>query len=202
VTRPAAGVARSLGAGVLRARRASGGRSGLLMAGTCARIVLTPVVIGLVLGGADTAAAIVFAVAAATDWIDGRLARRWKVASRLGAFLDTTADKLLVSGALVALVAVDRVSPWLAMVIIGRELVLLGLRAAVASEGRHLEASLLGKWKATVQFVAILLAIVRPDVTIGGVFLDEWAIAVAALVTAWSGVDYLVRFWSVLRSNP
>jgi CDP-diacylglycerol---glycerol-3-phosphate 3-phosphatidyltransferase len=172
------------------------------MAGTCTRIVLTPVVIGLVLGGADSAAAVVFALGAATDWIDGRLARRWEVASRLGAFLDTTADKLLVSGALIALVAVDRVSPWFAMVIIGRELVLLGLRAAVASEGRHLEASLLGKWKATVQFVAILLAIVRPDVTIGGAFLDEWAIAFAALVTAWSGVDYLVRFWSVLRSNP
>jgi CDP-diacylglycerol--glycerol-3-phosphate 3-phosphatidyltransferase len=88
------------------------------------------------------------------------------------------------------------------MVIIGRELVLLGLRAAVASEGRHLEASLLGKWKATVQFVAILLAIVRPDVTIGGTFLDEWAIAFAAIVTAWSGLDYLIRFWSVLRSEP
>jgi len=202
VNKATAGVARSLGAGVTRARRASGGRSGLLMAGTCTRIVLTPVVIGLVLGGADTAAAIVFAVGAATDWVDGRLARRWDVTSRLGAFLDTTADKLLVSGALVALVAVDRASPWFVMVIIGRELVLLGLRAAVAAEGRHLEASLLGKWKATVQFLAIILAIVRPDVTIGGVFLDQWAIAFAAFVTAWSGVDYLVRFWSVLRSNP
>ena len=85
--------------------------------------------------------------------------------------------------------------------IIARELVLLGLRAAVASEGRHLEASLLGKWKATAQFAALLLAIIRPDVVIGGVYLDEWAIAGAALVTAWSGVDYLIRFWSVLRSN-
>jgi CDP-diacylglycerol--glycerol-3-phosphate 3-phosphatidyltransferase len=195
------GVARSVGAGVPRVRRAWRGRTGLLMLGTCLRIVLTPVVMGLVLGGADTAAAIVFAVGAATDWIDGRLARRWEVTSRLGAFLDTTADKLLVSGALVALVAVDRVSPWFVMVIVGRELVLLGLRAAVAAEGRHLEASLLGKWKATVQFCAILLAIVRPDVVIAGAFLDQWAIGFAALVTAWSGLDYLVRFWPVLRSR-
>jgi CDP-diacylglycerol---glycerol-3-phosphate 3-phosphatidyltransferase len=171
------------------------------MLGTCLRIVLTPVVMGLVLGGADTAAAIVFAVGAATDWIDGRLARRWEVTSRLGAFLDTTADKLLVSGALVALVAVDRVSPWFVMAIVGRELVLLGLRAAVAAEGRHLEASLLGKWKATVQFCAILLAIIRPDVVIAGAFIDQWAIGFAALVTAWSGLDYLVRFWPVLRSR-
>ena len=193
------GVARSLGATVLRARRASGGRTGLLIAGTCLRIVLTPVVMALVLSGADTAGAIVFAAGAATDWFDGRLARRWEITSRLGAFLDTTADKLLVSGALVALVAVERASPWLATVIVGRELVLLGLRAAVAAEGRHLEASLLGKWKATVQFSAILLAIVRPDVVVAGAFLDEWAMAFAALVTAWSGVDYLVRFWPVLR---
>jgi CDP-diacylglycerol--glycerol-3-phosphate 3-phosphatidyltransferase len=193
------GVLRSLGDGVLRVRRASAGRTGLLVVGTSTRIVLTPVVMALVLGGADTAAAIVFAAGAATDWFDGRLARRWEITSRLGAFLDTTADKLLVSGALVALVAVDRVSPWLAMVIIGRELVLLGLRAAAASEGRHLEASLLGKWKATVQFCAIVLAIVRPDAVIAGAFLDEWAMVLAAFVTAWSGVDYLVRFWPVLR---
>ena len=195
------GVPRSVGAGMLRVRRASGGRTGLLVAGTSLRIVLTPVVMALVLSGTDTAAAIVFAVGAATDWFDGRLARRWEVTSKLGAFLDTTADKLLVSGALVALVAADRVSPWLAMVIIGRELVLLGLRAAVASEGRHLEASLLGKWKATVQFSAIILAIVRPDVLIAGAFLDQWAMALAAFVTAWSGADYLIRFWPVLRSR-
>ncbi|MBD0282788.1 MAG: CDP-diacylglycerol--glycerol-3-phosphate 3-phosphatidyltransferase [Thermoleophilaceae bacterium] len=172
------------------------------MLGTSLRIVLTPVVMALVLGGAETAAAIVFVAGAATDWIDGRLARRWEVASRLGAFLDTTADKLLVSGALVALVAVDRVSPWFVMVIVGRELVLLGLRAAVATEGRHLEASLLGKWKATVQFCAIVLAIIRPEAIVAGVFLDQWAIGFAALVTAWSGLDYLVRFWPVLRSHP
>ncbi len=176
-------------------------RTRLLLLGTSLRILLTPVVMGLVLSGADTAAAIVFAAVAVTDWIDGRLARRWKVATRLGSFLDTTADKLLVTGALVALVAVDRVSPWFAVVIVARELVLLGLRAAVASEGRHLEPSLLGKWKATVQFAAITLAIVHPDVTVAGAALDEWGIAVAALITAWSGVDYLLRFASVLRAE-
>jgi CDP-diacylglycerol---glycerol-3-phosphate 3-phosphatidyltransferase len=177
-------------------------RTRLLVIGTSLRIILTPVVMALVLAGSDTAAAIVFLAAAATDWFDGRLARRWEVTTRLGSFLDTTADKLLVTGVLVALVAVDRVSPWIAMVIVGRELVLLGLRAAVAAEGRHLEASLLGKWKASVQFVAIALAIVRPDVIIGGEYLDEWAMLAAAIVTAWSGIDYLLRFSAVLRSDP
>jgi CDP-diacylglycerol---glycerol-3-phosphate 3-phosphatidyltransferase len=168
--------------------------------GTALRIVVAPVVMALVLAGDDTAAVIVFASAAATDWFDGRLARRWNVTSKLGGFLDTTADKLLVTAALIALVAVDRASPWVAIVIIGRELTLLGLRAAVESGGRHMETSMLGKWKATAQFVAIGLAMIRPDVVIAGAYLDQWAMVLAALITAWSGIDYLLRFSSSLRA--
>ena len=175
--------------------------SRLLAAGTGVRIVLAPVVMALVLSGSDTAAAIVFAFAAATDWVDGRLARRWGVTTRFGAFLDTTADKLLVTTALVGLVAIDRASPWVALIIIGREFTILGLRAAVASGGRNFETSMLGKWKATVQFAAITVAMVRPDVTIGGEYLDEWLMLFAALVTAWSGVDYLLKFSAALRSS-
>lgn len=175
--------------------------SRMLAAGTGVRILLAPVVMALVLAESDTAATIVFVIAAGTDWIDGRLARRWGVTTRLGAFLDTTADKLLVATALLALVAIDRVSPWIALIIIAREFTILGLRAAVASGGKHLETSMLGKWKATVQFAAIALAMLRPDVTVGGAYLDEWAMVAAALVTAWSGVDYLLRFSAALRSS-
>jgi CDP-diacylglycerol--glycerol-3-phosphate 3-phosphatidyltransferase len=155
---------------------------------------------GLLLHGSKTAATIVFMVAAATDWLDGRLARRWEVTSRLGSFLDTTADKLLVSVALIALLGVGRVSPWLAAIVISRELVLLGLRAAIAAEGLHIETSMLGKWKATVQFVAIALAMVRPDVHIAGAFLDQWLMVVASIVTVVSGADYLARYLSALRT--
>ena len=178
-----------------------GGRAWLLAVGTGARIVVAPIVMGLVLGGDYTAAAILFALAAATDWFDGRLARRWAVVSALGSFLDTTADKLLVTAGLVALVAVDRASPWLALVIIGRELVLLGLRAAVATHGRHLEPSLLGKWKATVQFAAIALVMLRPDVKIAGAWLDEWVLILATVVTVWSAADYLSRFRDALSGS-
>jgi CDP-diacylglycerol---glycerol-3-phosphate 3-phosphatidyltransferase len=195
---PAGSIARSVGAGTSRGLRSPG----LLAAGTCTRILLAPVAAALVLGGDKTAAVIVFVVAAATDYIDGRLARRWNVASRLGSFLDTTADKLLVTAGLFALVAVDRASPWLAIVIVGRELMLLGLRAAVAAEGRHIEPSLLGKWKATAQFGAIALAIARPDVTIAGAYLDEWVMALAAFVTVWSAVEYFARFSPLLRDPP
>jgi CDP-diacylglycerol--glycerol-3-phosphate 3-phosphatidyltransferase len=195
-------IADTVAAGALRTASGSARASALILAGTSVRIVATPVVMGLVLGRSWTAAAIVFVVSASTDWFDGRLARRWNVGSRLGSFLDTTADKLLITGVLVALVAVGRASPWLSVAIIGRELSLLGLRAAVAAQGLHLEPSILGKWKATVQFVAVTLVILRPQVTVAGVFLDQWLLAVAALVTVWSGADYFVRFSSALRTPP
>jgi len=174
--------------------------SRVLAAGTGLRVAASPAVMALVLNASYTAGAIVFVLAAATDWLDGRLARRWGVTTRLGAFLDTTADKLLVATALIALVAVHRGSPWVALVIVAREFTILGLRAAVESGGRRFETSVLGKWKATVQFVAIALAILRPDAVIAGAYLDQWAMVVAALVTAWSGIDYIVQFSAALRN--
>ena len=174
--------------------------SRMLAAGTGLRIVLAPAVMALLLGGSHTAAAVLFLIAAGTDWFDGRLARRWGITTKLGSFLDTTADKLLVTTALVGLVAIDRASPWVAVIIIAREFTILGLRAAVASGGGHLETSWLGKWKATVQFGAIALAMLRPHAVIAGAYLDQWAMVVAAAVTAWSGADYLLRSAPALRA--
>lgn len=177
---------------------------------TYLRVLLTPVVMALVLAGQgvtvegfptidDSAfylAAAVFAVAAATDFLDGRLARRWKQTSVFGNFLDTTADKLLVAGVLIALVEVGRVSPWVAAIIIARELLMMGLRGAVtATDGTVVTPSFLGKAKASVQFAAIFLAILRPDVRVGDVFIDEVAMWIAATITIWSAVDYLGRFF-------
>jgi CDP-diacylglycerol--glycerol-3-phosphate 3-phosphatidyltransferase len=173
--------------------------------GTATRIFLTPVVMWLVLYGegnsAELGAAALFCVAAATDWVDGRLARRWGVTSKLGSFLDTTADKLLVTGVLIALVAVERVSPWIAMIIIGRELVIMGLRGVVAADGLVMAPSIWGKIKTNVQFFAILIAIVRPDVVVAGAYADEWLMVAAAVITVGSAVDYLVSFSSALRAS-
>jgi CDP-diacylglycerol---glycerol-3-phosphate 3-phosphatidyltransferase len=176
----------------------------LLAAGTATRILLTPLVMGLVLvgdGETDTLAAVLFCVAGATDYVDGVLARRWHVTSKLGAFLDTTADKLLVSGVLIALLAVDRVSPWIVALIVGRELVLMGLRGIIAADGEVMAPSLLGKLKTSVQFVAIPLAILRLGDPLGGLYLDEWAMLAAAAITVWSGADYLVRALPALRRS-
>jgi len=142
---------------------------------------------------------LVFAVAAMTDFADGYLARRWAVTTKLGSFLDTTADKLLVTGALIALVDVDRASPWLAAIIIGRELLILGLRGAVAADGVVFPPSIWGKLKTNVQFIAIFLAIVRWGGRLGPFYLDEWVMIAAAAITVLSAVEYLKRFSSALR---
>jgi len=176
----------------------------VLPALTGARILAVPAVMALILAGpnnhsAYTAAAIVFAVAAVTDFADGYLARRWAVTTKLGSFLDTTADKLLVTGALIALVDVDRASPWLAAIIIGRELLILGLRGVVAADGVVFPPSIWGKLKTNVQFAAIFLAIVRWGDRLGPFYLDEWVMIAAAAISVLSAVEYLKRFSSALR---
>jgi CDP-diacylglycerol--glycerol-3-phosphate 3-phosphatidyltransferase len=167
----------------------------------------TPVVMALVLaaddhGWAQNAAAGLFAAVSATDFFDGYLARRWGETTTFGTFLDTTADKLLVSGTLIALVAVGRASSWVAFVIVGRELLIMGVRAVVAADGTVMVPSIWGKLKANVQFVAILLAILDVNQSAGPLEVDQWALAIAAVVTAASGIDYLVRFWGALRGRP
>ena len=169
----------------------------VLAAGTATRIVLTPVVMWLVLKGegasAEITAAVLFCVAAATDWVDGHLARRWGITSKIGSFLDTTADKLLVSGVLIALLEANRASTWIVALIIGRELVLMGLRGMIASEGEVMAPSMLGKLKTSIQFLAIALAILRPGDPVGGLYIDEWAMFAAAVITVVSAADYLKR---------
>lgn len=177
-----------------------------LKAVTWLRVILLPAIMALVLEGPTRRYAFVvggalFAVAAVTDFVDGFLARRWKQTTTFGTFLDTTADKLLVSGVLLALVAVDRASPWIALVIVGRELLILGLRGAVAAGGEVMKPSVWGKAKANVQFVGIFLAIVRHPEEVGPLFVDEYVMIAAAIVTIGSAVEYLVRFRGALVSG-
>jgi CDP-diacylglycerol---glycerol-3-phosphate 3-phosphatidyltransferase len=180
-------------------------RADLLTVITSLRIAAVPVVMALVLvapgdDAARAAAAGLFVVAALTDFADGYLARRWRLTTTLGSFLDTTADKLLVSGALIALVDVGRASPWVAVIIIGRELVIMGLRGLVAADGVILKPSIWGKLKANVQFVAITLAIL-PGVGAGPMRLDEWLMWAAGAITVVSAIDYLMSFSSALRQS-
>jgi CDP-diacylglycerol--glycerol-3-phosphate 3-phosphatidyltransferase len=146
-------------------------------------------------------AAALMAVAAFTDFLDGYLARRWKITSILGAFLDTVADKLLVAGTLFALVEVGRVWAWAAFVIVGREIAISGLRGVAAMDGVVVPPSIWGKWKATIQFLAIFLAMLRTPDEVGGLYPDQWVMLVAVVVTLLSGVEYFSRFARVLRAD-
>lgn len=169
---------------------------------TLLRIVLIPVLVWLVQAGQPAAAVLVFLVASLTDFLDGHLARRWHQVTDLGNFLDTTADKLLIAGALLALLPVGRVNVWVALVVVGRELAVLGLRAIAAGSSVVISASIWGKLKFVVQVAGITLAILRPDFRLGTLFLDEWVMLAVALVTAASAADYFGRFRHFLGTTP
>ena len=166
------------------------------------RLILTPVSMALIVASpgnttVSVIATITFAVAALTDFLDGYLARRWRITTTLGAFLDTVADKILVTGALIALVAVDYTNIWYAFIIIGREIAIMGLRSIAALDQGTVPPSMWGKWKATMQFVAISLAILHLDVMIGPWRLDQWFMTAAVIVTLISAGDYFSKFRSV-----
>jgi CDP-diacylglycerol--glycerol-3-phosphate 3-phosphatidyltransferase len=172
-----------------------------------ARVVLVPVVMVLARRGAEGIegaygwAFVLFTIAALTDFFDGWLARKMNTTSTLGAFLDTTADKLLVTGSLLVLASIDRVSIWAALIIVMREFVVMALRGLVALGGGMVKPSTWGKIKAFSQFVAIGLAFVRLDDRWGALYLDEWVMAVAVAITIASGWQYLAGFWDTVRAN-
>jgi len=168
------------------------------------RIVLTPVVMTFVLltghiDGAFGIACVIFVIAALTDFADGYLARRWQITTTLGAFLDSVADKVLVTGSLLVLIEVGRAWSWAAFIIIGRELAVMGLRGVAALEKSAVPPSVWGKGKTFFQFTAIGLAMVRPSSEWGPYFLDEWVMLVAVLFTLISAWDYFRHYGSALR---
>jgi CDP-diacylglycerol--glycerol-3-phosphate 3-phosphatidyltransferase len=171
------------------------------------RIGMTPVVMAFVLLSdqiehAFGIAAVLFAAAAVTDFFDGYLARRWKITTTLGAFLDSVADKVLVTGALLVLIEVQRAWSWAAFIIIVRELAVMGLRSVAALEDHaNVPPSIFGKVKAAAQFSVIFLAMLRLSDEWGPFFLDEWAMLVAVAVTLYSAWDYFRRFGSALRGS-
>lgn len=147
-------------------------------------------------------AAVLFAVATFTDFLDGYVARRTSGGTVLGAFLDTTADKILVTGVLFALVSVDRVSIWPAAIIIFREFAVMALRGVVAQRGGLIKSSTWGKIKAFTQYVAIFFAFLRFADRIGPWHFDQWLMLIAVIATVASAWGYITAFWDVIRAEP
>src|SRR5512132_2766636 len=164
---------------------------------TVVRILLVPVVVVALLDetpNGDAIAAGVFALAAFTDSLDGYIARQRNAVTTFGKLMDPIADKLLIAAALIALVSLDRLAAWIAMVIIAREFAVTGLRMVAAERGVVIQASWLGKLKTTLQ-VAAIICLIAVDPAPLGIDLLVYA-AVAATVI--SGVDYFFGFRRML----
>ena len=136
----------------------------------------------------------IFLVAAGTDLLDGYLARRWKQVTTIGTLLVPIADKLLVSAALISLVQIRALPAWMAILIIGREFAVSGLRSIAAAEGYTIKANDLGKTKMFSQVVAIsvmLLSVRHPALT-GAALVLMWGVVFFAIISA---ISYFGKFW-------
>ena len=167
---------------------------------TLLRILAVPVLVVALLGevdDGDVIAAIVFALAAATDGLDGYIARRRNQVTNFGKLMDPLADKLLVVAALISLVELDRLAAWIAMVIIAREIAVTGLRTLAAEQGVVVAASWLGKVKTTLQIAAIFALIAYDPAPLGVDLLVYAAVA----ITLISGADYFISLRKTLSDS-
>jgi CDP-diacylglycerol--glycerol-3-phosphate 3-phosphatidyltransferase len=160
---------------------------------TVIRILLVPVLVAALLvetRHGDTIAAVVFALAAITDGLDGYIARSRRSITTFGKVMDPIADKLLITAALIALVSLDRVAAWVAMVIIAREFAVSSLRVAAAAEGAIIPASLFGKIKTVTQVAAVLALIAAND---SHAWWVQTLVYLTVIATVGSGVDYFLN---------
>ncbi len=148
-------------------------------------------------------AAVLFIIAASTDGVDGYIARKHKLITAFGKFLDPIADKLLITAALIALVQRGVVTGWAAMIIISRELLVTGMRLVAAGEGQVVAANKSGKIKMVCQTVAVSVALLNnfPFSLITDVKVDAYLMLIAVIVTIYSGIDFFAKNIKVIKSD-
>jgi CDP-diacylglycerol--glycerol-3-phosphate 3-phosphatidyltransferase len=177
---------------------------------TWARIVAIPLIVGVFYlpiepDTRNLVATVMFVVFAATDWLDGYLARKLNQVSAFGAFLDPVADKFLVCACVLVLVHLGRADVFVALIIIGREIAISALREWMAQIGaaKSVAVHMIGKLKTTAQMVAI------PFLLFDGMLFGAinthvwgvWLIWISAVVTVWSMVYYLQKALPEIRSR-
>jgi CDP-diacylglycerol--glycerol-3-phosphate 3-phosphatidyltransferase len=177
---------------------------------TCTRIVAIPLIVGVFYTPLEPAtrnliATLMFIVFAATDWLDGYLARKLDQTSAFGAFLDPVADKFLVCASLLVLVHLQRTDVFVALIIIGREIAISALREWMAHIGasKSVAVHMLGKLKTTAQMVAIPF-LLYDGVLFSGFDTGVWGqglIWIAAVLTVWSMVYYLRKALPEIRAR-
>ncbi|RKH53423.1 CDP-diacylglycerol--glycerol-3-phosphate 3-phosphatidyltransferase [Corallococcus sp. AB049A] len=177
---------------------------------TLGRILLIPVFVWLTYDADplhSLLAALVFAVAAITDVIDGYLARRWNLITVVGKFMDPLADKLIAMAALVMMVRLGRIAAWVVIVLLAREFIVTGLRTIAASEGMVIAAGQEGKWKTSLQLVGIIslcVHYVHPldlgfrTVTVDYNQVGKVLVYLSGAFSVWSAVVYFRAFLGML----
>jgi CDP-diacylglycerol---glycerol-3-phosphate 3-phosphatidyltransferase len=170
---------------------------------TLFRILLVPVLVVVLLTkfeGKEFVGLGLFLLAAATDFLDGWLARRHKKVTRLGMLLDPAADKILTSAAFISLVELDLAPAWMVVVIVAREFAISALRSFAAAEHVVIPAGLSGKLKTGVQIVAISLLIIKRQL---GEFshLAPLSLWLAVVLSVYSGSEYFIRFWRLVAGR-
>ena len=168
---------------------------------TLFRVILIPFFVFFLLapyfeGYGNYIAVVIFIVASITDFLDGKIARKYNLVTNFGKFMDPLADKLLVSSALISLIALEKIPAWIVIVIIAREFIISGFRLIAADNGIVIAASWWGKFKTVSQMIMIILLIAN----LGGVFtvLENLFMWIALILTVVSLVDYIWKNKKVL----
>lgn len=172
---------------------------------TILRMIMIPVFLvvlyipGLGMAG-NIAAAAIFILASITDFLDGKIARKYNLVTNFGKFMDPLADKLLVCSALIAFVELGYLPAWIVIIIISREFIISGFRLIAADKGVVIAANYWGKFKTTFQMIMTILLILQLDYTYADTV--EWIFVYIALaLTVISLVDYIYRNIGVMSDD-
>lgn len=178
---------------------------------TVSRLILSLVLFVMIyLEGWWKTSAVLFIVAAATDFLDGHFARKYNQVTTLGRILDPFVDKIIICGAFIFLLErgpASGINAWFVLIIIGREMFITSLRGFLEQNGRDFSASWSGKIKMGVQCIAVVLSLLSlspesPFNTAGFILLRDISIWSAALITLYSGIDYVLRAAKMIRQAP
>jgi len=173
---------------------------------TLLRLAVIPVLFLLLLSPGrilSLVIAVLFIIASITDLVDGYIARKYDIVTTMGKFLDPVADKLVVTTAMILLIPIGRIPAWIVVIIVMRDLLVDGLRSIASAEGLVIDASKLGKQKTLCQVIAVSALLIHYDTVFG---IDAHAVgivvlAVALVLTVWSGVEYFRKFYEQKTGN-
>ncbi len=171
----------------------------LPMALTYSRILAAPVILGILMSGwvwSGWASAVVFILASLTDWLDGYFARRFQSISKMGSLMDPIADKILVLGAIVMLLAMARVDPIMVFLFVARDVFIGGIRSVAAADQVIIAAKPFGKWKTAFQMVAIpCLLVYEPLLGLPIANIGYWALWIGVGLSLISGAEYTMGYY-------